>query len=143
MLPERKLAFRQCRAPKYLFADNGIEFSECRMDMWVYHQRVQIGFSRSGKPTDNSFIEIFNGSFSDEYPTHHPRRRRHQQHHQGRQVPRRMIPWRLILGRSSRMALRESLAFTSGYPRGCDKKTMPEPLVVVMARNRIAFVSEF
>ncbi|HDR9504599.1 TPA: hypothetical protein QDC06_007992 [Burkholderia cepacia] len=29
----RKLTFRQRRAPKYLFADNGIEFSECRMDM--------------------------------------------------------------------------------------------------------------
>ncbi|KVC87624.1 hypothetical protein WL13_01820 [Burkholderia ubonensis] len=36
------------------------------LDMWAYHCKVQIDFSRPGKPTDNSFIETFNGSFRDE-----------------------------------------------------------------------------
>ncbi len=33
--------------------------------MWTYHYNVQIDFSRPGKPTDNSSIETFNGSFRD------------------------------------------------------------------------------
>lgn len=54
------------RAPRFLFADNGSEFSGRLLDMWAYHYKVQIDFSRPGKPTDNSFIETFNGSFRDE-----------------------------------------------------------------------------
>ncbi len=53
----------QRRAPRYLFADNGSEFSGRLLNMWAYHYKVQIDFSRPGKPTDNSFIETFNGSF--------------------------------------------------------------------------------
>jgi putative transposase len=56
----------QRRAPRFLFADNGSEFSGRVLDMWAYHYKVQIDFSRPGKPTDNSFIETFNGSFRDE-----------------------------------------------------------------------------
>jgi putative transposase len=36
------------------------------MDLWAYHHHVQIDFSRPGKPTDNSFVERFNGSLRDE-----------------------------------------------------------------------------
>jgi putative transposase len=56
----------QRRAPRFLFADNGSEFSGRLLDMWAYHYKVQIDFSRPGKPTDNSFIETFNGSLRDE-----------------------------------------------------------------------------
>jgi putative transposase len=56
----------QRRAPRFLFTDNGSEFSGRLMDMWAYHYKVQIDFSRPGKPTDNSFIETFNGSLRDE-----------------------------------------------------------------------------
>lgn len=56
----------QRRAPCFLFADNGSEFTGRILDMWAYHYKVQIDFSRPGKPTDNSFIETFNGSFRDE-----------------------------------------------------------------------------
>jgi putative transposase len=49
-----------------IFVDNGSEFSGRLMDLWAYHHRVQIDFSRPGKPTDNSFVESFNGSFRDE-----------------------------------------------------------------------------
>lgn len=54
------------RAPKRIFVDNGSEFSGHLMDLWAYHHRVQIDFSRPGKPTDNCFIESFNGRLRDE-----------------------------------------------------------------------------
>ena len=56
-----------CRgAPVRIFVDNGSEFSGRLLDLWAYHQKTQIDFSRPGKPTDNCFIETFNGSFRDE-----------------------------------------------------------------------------
>jgi putative transposase len=30
------------------------------MDLWAYRTRVQIAFSRTGKPADNAFLESFN-----------------------------------------------------------------------------------
>lgn len=53
-------------APKRVFADNGSEFAGRMFDLWAYHHGVQIDFSRPGKPTDNCFIETFNGSLRDE-----------------------------------------------------------------------------
>lgn len=53
-------------APRRIFVDNGSEFSGRLLDLWAYHHKVQIDFSRPGKPTDNCFIETFNGSFRDE-----------------------------------------------------------------------------
>ena len=53
-------------APKYLFADNGAEFTGHLVDLWAYHHGVRIDFSRPGTPTDNAYIETFNGSFRDE-----------------------------------------------------------------------------
>ncbi len=31
------------------------------MDEWAHHNGVKLDFSRPGKPTDNAFIESFNG----------------------------------------------------------------------------------
>ena len=36
------------------------------MQMWAYHHGVRLDFSRPGKPTDNSYVETFNGSLCDE-----------------------------------------------------------------------------
>jgi len=36
------------------------------LDKWAYENDVILDFSRPGKPTDNPFIESFNGSFRDE-----------------------------------------------------------------------------
>ena len=36
------------------------------MDLWAYANQVVMEFSRLGKPTDNAFIESFNGSLRDE-----------------------------------------------------------------------------
>ena len=57
---------RRRGAPKYLFADNGAEFTGQLVDLWAYHHGTRIDFSRPGKPTDNAFIESFNGSLRDE-----------------------------------------------------------------------------
>jgi transposase InsO family protein len=43
--------------PAYLRVDNDSEFSWHLLDLWAYHQKTKIDFSRPGKPTDNSFIE--------------------------------------------------------------------------------------
>ena len=52
--------------PKGLFCDNGSEFTSQIMDLWAYHNRVQIDFSRPGKPTDNPHVESFNGTLRAE-----------------------------------------------------------------------------
>ena len=54
------------RAPRYLFVDNGSEFSGRLLDLWAYHSKTRIDFSRPGKPTDNCYVETFNGSLRDE-----------------------------------------------------------------------------
>ena len=53
-------------APKWLFCDNGSEFTSQAMDLWAYQQGVRIDFSRPGKPTDNAHVESFNGTFRAE-----------------------------------------------------------------------------
>jgi putative transposase len=52
--------------PKRLFCDNGSEFTSQAMDIWAYQNGVRIDFSRPGKPTDNAFVESFNGTFRAE-----------------------------------------------------------------------------
>jgi putative transposase len=46
--------------------NNGPEFVSKALDQWAYENRVTLDFSRPGKPTDNAFVESFNGSFRDE-----------------------------------------------------------------------------
>jgi putative transposase len=52
--------------PKSIRADNGPEFISRDLDLWAYQNDVIIDFSRPGKPTDNAFIESFNGKFRAE-----------------------------------------------------------------------------
>lgn len=52
--------------PERIQADNGSEFVSKELDRWAYENQVTMDFSRPGKPTDNPFIESFNGSFRDE-----------------------------------------------------------------------------
>ena len=49
--------------PERIQVDNGSEFISKALDRWAYDQHVTLDFSRPGKPTDNSYIESFNGSF--------------------------------------------------------------------------------
>lgn len=46
--------------------DNGSEFISKDFDRWAYENNVTLDYSRPGRPTDNPFIESFNGSFRDE-----------------------------------------------------------------------------
>lgn len=52
--------------PQRIQVDNGSEFISKDFDRWAYENNVTLDFSRPGKPTDNPFIESFNGSFRDE-----------------------------------------------------------------------------
>jgi len=52
--------------PKRIQVDNGTEFTSKDFDRWAQTNTVTLDFSRPGKPTDNPFIESFNGSFRDE-----------------------------------------------------------------------------
>jgi putative transposase len=52
--------------PKTIRVDNGPEFISKVLDQWAYENSVTLDFSRPGKPTDNAFVESFNGSFRDE-----------------------------------------------------------------------------
>lgn len=52
--------------PTKLFCDNGSEFTGQLMDLWAYQHQVKIDFSRPGKPTDNAYIESFNGTLRRE-----------------------------------------------------------------------------
>lgn len=53
-------------APGAIRVDNGPEFVSKALDQWAYENGVTLDFSRPGKPTDNAFVESFNGSLRDE-----------------------------------------------------------------------------
>lgn len=52
--------------PKSIRVDQGSEFVSRDLDLWAYQKGVTLDFSRPGKPTDNAFIESFNGKFPAE-----------------------------------------------------------------------------
>lgn len=52
--------------PKKIMMDNGPEFTSKKLDQWAYLNQVEMDFSRPGKPTDNAFIEAFNGRLREE-----------------------------------------------------------------------------
>ena len=65
---------RVCRTagyPKTIRVDQGSEFVSRDMELWAYQRGVVLDFSRPGKPTDNAFIEAFNGRFRAECLNQH------------------------------------------------------------------------
>jgi putative transposase len=52
--------------PQRIAIDNGPEFISKALDAWAYRHQVQLEFSRPGKPTDNAYVESFNGHFRAE-----------------------------------------------------------------------------
>jgi putative transposase len=52
-------------APRCIRVDNGPEFISRVLDRWAYENGVTLDFSRPGKPTDNAFVESFNGRLRD------------------------------------------------------------------------------
>lgn len=53
-------------APIAIRCDQGTEFTAEALDQWAYNNRIELDFSRPGKPTDNAFIESFNASVRKE-----------------------------------------------------------------------------
>ncbi|MND94926.1 Integrase core domain protein [compost metagenome] len=62
----QNLQYQYQAVPESIRVDNGPEFISKALDLWAYENKVTLDFSRPGKPTDNAFIESFNGSFRDE-----------------------------------------------------------------------------
>lgn len=58
--------FSQQGFPRIITVDNGPEFTSNALNEWAYRNNVKLNFSRPGTPTDNPFIESFNGRFRDE-----------------------------------------------------------------------------
>ena len=52
--------------PEAIVLDNGPEMISLALDQWVYENGVKLHFIDPGKPTQNAFIESFNGTFRDE-----------------------------------------------------------------------------
>lgn len=52
--------------PAAIRVDQGSEFVARELDLWAYMKGVTLDFSRPGKPTDNAFIESFNGKLRAE-----------------------------------------------------------------------------
>jgi putative transposase len=52
--------------PRSITVDNGPEFAGMVLDEWAHQRGVTLQFIRPGKPTENAYIESFNGRFRDE-----------------------------------------------------------------------------
>jgi putative transposase len=52
--------------PRAIRTDQGPEFTSRALDRWAYRRGVDLKLIAAGKPTQNAFIESFNGKFRDE-----------------------------------------------------------------------------
>ena len=51
--------------PETIVCDNGPEFTSKAMFLWAKNSGVKLHFIQPGKPTQNAFVESFNGKFRD------------------------------------------------------------------------------
>lgn len=52
--------------PKTIVSDNGTELTSMAVLKWCQDRRIEWHYVAPGKPTQNAFVESFNGSFRDE-----------------------------------------------------------------------------
>jgi putative transposase len=57
--------------PNTIVVDNGPEFAGRTLDAWAYTHGVALRFIRPGKPTENAYVESFNGKFRAECLNEH------------------------------------------------------------------------
>ena len=57
--------------PKQITCDNGPEFTSKAMFFWSKEAHVELAFIQPGKPTQNAFVESFNGKFRNECLNQH------------------------------------------------------------------------
>lgn len=65
-----EIADRRPLAP-LIVCDNGPEFTSKAMFFWAKERQVTLSFIQPGKPTQNAFIESFNGKFRNECLNQH------------------------------------------------------------------------
>ena len=53
-------------SPLSITVDHGTEFTSVALEEWAYRRGVKLDFIHPGKPTENSYIESFNGRLRDE-----------------------------------------------------------------------------
>ncbi|MCS4503667.1 IS3 family transposase [Arhodomonas aquaeolei] len=66
---EQAVRFRG--APTAIRTDQGPEFTGKALDQWAYERGIRLKLIQPGKPTQNAFIESFNGRFRDECLNEH------------------------------------------------------------------------
>lgn len=57
--------FEQRDKPKSITSDNGTEFTSKAIFFWSKEATVKLNSIQPGKPTQNAFVESFNGKFRD------------------------------------------------------------------------------
>lgn len=57
--------------PEAIRTDQGPEFTGKALDQWAYQHGVILKLIQAGKPTQNAYIESFNGKFRDECLNEH------------------------------------------------------------------------
>jgi putative transposase len=57
--------------PQALHADQGPEFTGRALDQWASERGIELRLIQAGKPTQNAYIESFNGKFRDECLNEH------------------------------------------------------------------------
>lgn len=57
--------------PAAIRTDQGPEFTSKVMDQWAYERKIELRLIQAGKPTQNAYIESFNGKFRDECLNEH------------------------------------------------------------------------
>lgn len=61
-----RLLIERGGAPVQIRSDNGPEFISKAVEQWAYEHGVSWEFIQPGKPTENAYIESFNGKLRDE-----------------------------------------------------------------------------
>lgn len=57
--------------PRVIRTDQGPEFTSKALDQWAYERGITLRFIQAGKPTQNAYVESFNGKFRDECLNEH------------------------------------------------------------------------
>ena len=60
-------AFAERGMPETIVSDNGTEFTSMAILKWVQNNGIDWHYIQPGKPTQNAFIESFNGKLRDEF----------------------------------------------------------------------------
>ncbi len=58
----RQICLIENCSPERIQCDNGSEFISKDVDKWAYKNGVTLDFSRSGKPTDNPYVDRVAGA---------------------------------------------------------------------------------